>query len=185
MWQDPVIVVSLVMGKLVVCCGGCRLQKLESALTAREREINQLREQLQQEIKAEAQHAAGKAAELAGERAALQKQAAVLEQEKEEFKHWKQETKEELQKQLKVCLTLLLMEDVSGSGDPAKHVALSAVTELVMSASRPPQSSLHLVLLLCTMLACRSVRMPYLSCSIGWIGEQQSLRNCGRLPRQQ
>lgn len=72
-------------------------------MAAREREIAQLREQLQLEIKAEAQHAAGQAAELAGERMALQKQAAVLEQEKEEFKRWRQESKEELHKQLKVC----------------------------------------------------------------------------------
>lgn len=87
------------------CACSCRLQTVETELAAREREILQLREQLQREIQSEAQHAAGQAAELAGERAALQKQTTALEQEKDEYRKWKQETKDELQKQLKVCRT--------------------------------------------------------------------------------
>jgi hypothetical protein len=80
----------------------CRLRGVESELASREQEISELRAQLQQEIKAEAQHAAGRAAELAGERAALQKQAAALEQERESFNAWKKEVKEETQRQVKV-----------------------------------------------------------------------------------
>jgi sugar-specific transcriptional regulator TrmB len=76
---------------------------MESELAAREREISELRAQLQREIQAEAQHAAGQAAELAGERAALQKQAATLEQERESFNAWRKEVKEETQRQIKVC----------------------------------------------------------------------------------
>lgn len=86
------------------------MHSIEQQLTAREREISQLREELQREIQAEAQHAAGQAAELAGERTALQKQAAALEQEREEFRKWKQETKEELTKQLKVWMKRLTSE---------------------------------------------------------------------------
>jgi hypothetical protein len=75
---------------------------VESELDAREREISELRAQLQREIQAEAQHAAGQAAELAGERAALQKQAATLEQERDSFNAWRKEVKEETQRQIKV-----------------------------------------------------------------------------------
>lgn len=80
----------------------CRLHSVDAELASREREINELREQLQREIQAEAQHAAGQAAELAGERAALQKQAAALDQEREAFNAWRKEMKEEAQRQLKV-----------------------------------------------------------------------------------
>lgn len=78
------------------------LHAADAALRSREAELDELREQLSREVRAEAQRAAGEAAELAGERAALAKQASALEQERSAFAAWRKETKEEVLSQLRV-----------------------------------------------------------------------------------